>query len=191
MGKNSLRVWIRIAMAVLTLALVAGPAVAQKKKKNAEKEDKSAVIPADAANDNTLIDQALTEMMAGWQIGDTSLMQKHYSADAVFVSGSYEPPLLGWTNYAQNYQAQKARMANVAMDRFNTLIRVKGTSAISNYQWQFSATVDGNPMWARGHSSLVWEKRDGKWLVTHNHTSLVDQGVPKAATPAAAPAKKP
>ncbi len=182
---------VRTMVAAALLVFACSPALAQKKKKDTKKADTTPIVPAEMQNDNDQIDKALGEMLAGWQIGDTSLMQKHYAPDAVFVSGAYEPPVLGWSNYAQLYQTQKQRMSNIAMDRFNTLIRVKGNSAISNYQWQFSATVDGVAMWARGQSTLVWEKKDGKWLATHNHTSLIDQGTPQAAKPAAPAPKQP
>jgi len=184
--------WFRLALLLLAVGLAAQPAWGQKKKKDAQKdapkkEDTGPVTPLQSLSDNDQIDSALNEILAGWQIGEISLMQKHYSPDAVFVSGAYEPPVVGWSNYVQVYQAQRQRMTNIALNRSNTLIRVKGNNAVSNYQWQFSATVDGGSMWARGQSTLVWEKRDGQWLAVHNHTSLVDQGVPKPAAPAAKP----
>jgi len=199
-------IWFRLTLVLLAACLAAQPALGQKKKKDnkdaakeaaaKEKEDNAPVIPLQQLSDNEQIDRALNEIIAGWQIGETELMQKHYSPDAIFVSGAFEPPVIGWTNYLQVYQAQRQRMSNVTMERSNTLIRVKGTSAVANYQWRFSASVDGNSMWARGHSTLVWEKREGHWVVLHNHTSLVDQGVPKppatpAGVPAPAPAKPP
>ena len=197
MNEKALRAWVRGLILLTLMALVLGaPASAQKNKKDKEKEKEAAttpIIPLSAISDNDQIDQALTEILAGWQIGEVALMQKHYSPDAVFVSGGYEPPVVGWTNYLNSYQAQRQRMSNITMNRFNTLVRVKGTSAVSNYQWQFTALVDGKNMWARGHATLVWEKKDGKWLVQHNHTSLVDQGPPQPAQPAPAkqPAKQP
>ncbi len=191
MRGRSLRFWVLF----LALSMACNASWAQKKKKDsdkkdaekAQKEDTTPVIPPGAVSDNDQIDQAIGEILAGWQIGETALMQKHYAPEAVFVSGVYEPPVIGWTNYLQVYQGQRQRMTNISMSRFNTLIRVKGGNAVASYQWNFTATVDGNPMWARGHSTLVWEKRDGKWMVLHNHTSLVDQGAPQVAKPAAAP----
>jgi hypothetical protein len=32
--------------------------------------------------------------------------------------------------------------------------------------------VDGNKMAARGNTTLVFEKRDGVWLIVLNHTSV-------------------
>jgi len=195
MRGRTLRFWVLL----VAFSLVCSASWAQKKKKDSgkkdaeksEKEDTTPVIPPGSVSDNDQIDQAISEILAGWQIGETTLMQKHYAPEAVFVSGMYEPPVIGWSNYMQVYQVQRQRMTNISMSRFNTLIRVKGGTAVANYQWNFTANVDGSPMWARGHSTMVWEKRDGKWLVLHNHTSLVDQGAPQVAKPAAAAPKPP
>lgn len=181
-GARQSKITFIVLSFLAALFLLAAPALSQKKK-GKEKEDTTPVIPLSSIRDTDQIDQATTEWLAGWQIADMALMQKHHADDAVFVSGGYEPPVVGWANYVKSYQAQKQRMVEVALNRFNTLIRVKDSSAVGSYQWQFSAIVDGNPMWARGHTTLVWEKRAGKWLITHNHTSLVDQGVPAAPAP--------
>lgn len=180
---NRARLLRVVMLLAVAFSLVVSSATAQKKKKGKEKEDTTPVIPLSSISDNDQIDQAVTEMLAGWQIGEVPLMQKHYADEAVFVSGGYEPPVVGWSTYLPTYNTQRQRMTNVTMDRFNTLIRVKGTSAVSSYQWHFTALVDGKQMWARGHSSLVWEKRDGKWVILHNHTSLVDQGAPQVQAP--------
>jgi len=164
-----------IALAVSLAALETG---AQKNKKKNEKDEAKAtaeVMQSLPRPDADLIDQGLTQMLAGWQIGDLPMMQKHYAEDVVFVSGGYEPPLQGWGHYAAAYQQQRQRMHSVRLDRFNTLIRPRGPNAVVNYQWTFIATVDGRPSGARGHTTLVLEKRGDHWLIVHNHTSVVDQ----------------
>jgi hypothetical protein len=44
--------------------------------------------------------------------------------------------------------------------------------------------VDGNKTTARGNTTLVFEKRDGVWLIVLNHTSVTPEAT-------AAPAAKP
>jgi ketosteroid isomerase-like protein len=181
-----------LAAALGGLLAIAAPDAAAQKNKKKEKEkapEPSVVTPLITQSDNDQIDAAITQLLAGWQIGEIPLMQKYYAEDAVFISGGYEPPLAGWSNYLNSYQAQRQRMNTVTMNRFNTLIRVRGATATSNYQWEFSAFVDSKAMWARGHTTLVWEKRNGAWIITLNHTSLVDQGAPGAQPPAKPPAK--
>jgi ketosteroid isomerase-like protein len=82
-------------------------------------------------------------------------------------------------------------MQQVRMDRVNTFIKVSGGGiGWATYQWDFSGTVDGQPMTSRGHTTLVLEKRNDQWLIVHNHTSLVQppasdtvQPAPPAPTP--------
>ena len=179
-----------ITLAVTLVALEAG---AQKKKKMNEKDEAKAtaeVMQSLTRPDADTIEQGLVELLAGWQIGDVEMMHKYHADDVVFVSGGYEPPLQGWTNYVTAYQQQRQRMHSIRLDRFNTLIRPKGPNAVVNYQWTFIATVDGRPTGARGHTTLVLEKRADRWLVVHNHTSVVDQPVVQAAGPAQAPPKQ-
>lgn len=45
----------------------------------------------------------VSEMLAAWQIGDLELLHKYYADDVTVVSAAFEPPIIGWTNYAQAY----------------------------------------------------------------------------------------
>ena len=79
-------------------------------------------------------------------------MHKNVADDISVVAGTWTPPAVGWTNYLVAYQAQRARMQQVRLDRSNTLIRIapSGQFAWACYQWDFSAVVDGSPMAAEG-----------------------------------------
>jgi ketosteroid isomerase-like protein len=176
----------------LSLAL-AGPANAQKKNKN----NTPPANPVNALPDEQRIEYAIGQMLAAWQLGDTTTMHKYYTEDVSVVAGTWTPPAIGWTNYLAAYQLQRTRMQQVRLERSNTLIRVVpgGTVAWACYQWDFSAVVDGSQMAAQGQTTLVFEKRGDDWLIAHNHTSLVQASQPTAPTnpspqPAApAPAK--
>ena len=180
---------------LLTLSLAAaGPAAAQKKKK----KDDTPVTPASAMAslpDEQKIDYAIGQSLGAWQVGDTQMMHKYYAEDVSVVAGTWTPPAMGWTNYLAAYQAQRARLQQVRLERSNTLIRIAptGNFAWACYQWEFSALVDGSPSVADGQTTLVLEKRGDNWLIVHNHTSLVQASQPVSpASPTpqpAAPAK--
>jgi ketosteroid isomerase-like protein len=167
---------------LLALAMLA-PAFGQRKQQKPQKGDKSVVTPSQP--DERVVDTRISEMLAAWQIGNVELLHQYYADDVTVVSGNWEAPVAGWANYEQAYRAQRQRVEGVTLDRSNTLIAVRGNLAWCDYQWQFTAVVDGKPSIARGHTTLVWEKRNGRWLIVHNHTSLV--GEMKEITPAAAP----
>lgn len=182
------RLW-RAGLILVAALLWVMPLEAQKKKKEKPLKDAPAGIQT-AANlpDADVIDAGITEMLAAWQIGDVALLHKHYADDVSVVSGLYEPPVQGWDNYLQAYQRQRERVEQLRLDRFNTFIRVKGTMAWVMYQWQFSAYVDSKPSGARGHTTLLLEKRGAQWLIVHNHTSVAEQMEMKQATPQPPPA---
>jgi ketosteroid isomerase-like protein len=177
---------------VISLA-VAGPASAQKKKKD---DSLTASQPANTGSDESRIDYVIGEFLGAWQLGDVPTMHKDVADDISVVAGTWTPPAVGWTNYVAAYQQQRARMQQVRMDRSDTLIRIapSGQFAWACYQWDFSAMVDGAPMAAEGQTTLVLEKKNENWVIVHNHTSVVQAsqpGSPGSAAPQASQPAKP
>jgi len=177
------RVWIVLALALMAIAI---PADAQKKDKNKKtpppdlgEELKSAIRPPDSQ----AIDQAIGEALGYWQIGDTESMHKYYAEDVVLVSGAWEPPIIGWDNFLKAYQAQRAQVSGARMDRSNTLIKVNGNSAWATYQFLYAAQMEGKVAQFRGHTTLVLVKQADRWVITLNHSSVVDSTAPEPAIP--------
>ncbi len=141
--------------------------------------------------DEQLIDTNISAMLGAWQIGDFGMMKNYYADDVLVVSGAWEPALLGWNNYVQAYMRQRERVQSVRLDRSNTFTRIQGNFAWSTYQWSFAAYVDGKPTVARGQTTLIFEKRNDRWLIVHNHTSLVDQSPEQAPPPQTPPPQPP
>ena len=187
----------RLAMALLaTMAMAFSLAVApgasaqndKKKKKNeppkVNNDNANPVVPL---SDEQQIDYMLSEYLGAWQLGDTERMHKFYSEDVSVVNGGWAAPVVGWTNFKALYEQQKSHMQRVRLDRMGTYIKVNGTTAWACYQWEFEALVDDALTTARGQTTLILVKRDTRWLIVHDHTSVVQtvkQGQP-AGTPAA------
>jgi ketosteroid isomerase-like protein len=175
-----------LILAAASLFICVSPAAAQKKKKDAP------ITPADSSatlipmSDQQAIDYTISEVLGAWQLGDVEKLHKDYAEDAVFVNGAFAPPTIGWTNYLAIFQQQHARMQQVRMDRSNTFIKVDGNFAWACYQWDFAATVDGQPVSAQGQATLIFSKRNNHWVIVHNHTSLVQMG--QNSAPASTPA---
>ncbi len=187
--------WLMALAMVLAAGMAANVTMAQDKPQKPPKEKKAPKMKAESVetptqgvvppgNDNDLIDYRIAEMLAGWQLGDTSLLHSVYADDVSVVSGAYEPPILGWTNFLATFQKLRARITAAQKDRYNTFTVVRGTLAWSSFQWEFHGEVDGRPANWRGQTSLVLEKRAGKWMIVHDHTSVVADATPP---PKAAP----
>ena len=198
-NEGNRRRWIEPSIGLVLLLMLslafAGAAAAQKKKKKDDTQPTPPPSVAASVPDEQKIDYAIGEMLAAWQLGNTEKLHKNIADDVSVVAGTWTPPAIGWANYLAAYQTQRARMQQVRMDRSNTLIRVapSGTFAWACYQWEFSAIVDGVPSAANGQTTLVLEKQGDKWVIVHNHTSLVQASQPanpaSAVPQPAAPAK--
>ena len=179
----------------LTLLLAAGFLLAsislagQKDKK--KKKDDASTSTTSLMSDQQQIDFMLSEMMGALQVGDVEKLHSTYADDVSFVSDNWAPPVIGWANYLAIYQQQRAHVQRVRMDRTNTFIKVKGDVAWACYQWTFIATVDGQPTQSQGQTTVVMEKRNGHWLIVHNHSSPTPPapGTPATHAPQQAPAK--
>jgi len=187
--------WMRGFVCFLAAALIFAASfdasAGQKKKKGKDKDaDNSTQIPMPARPDVEQIDYAIGQMLAGFQLGDAEMMHKYYSDNVVFVSGAYEPPVVGWQNYVPLYQRERAAFQSMQLNRRNTLIFTHGDVAWASYQWQFDAYFNGQPYTTRGQTTLVFNKVGENWLIVHNHTSEIPASggrTPAPQPPAAGP----
>jgi len=173
------------------VVLVTGaPAAAQKdkKKKNEAPAPAASNTPVIPMSDEQQIDYMISTMLGAWQIGDVDKLHRVYADDVTIVNGIWAPPVIGWTSFLASYQQQRSRMQQVRLDRTNTFLKVDGTVACACYQWEFTGTVDGQATRSLGQTTLVMEKRNGRWVIVHNHTSLVPNTEPSVpATPGNTP----
>lgn len=165
---------------LLALLAISFPAAAQKKNKNAPPPpDLGEQIKASMHTpDAQAVDQAIGEALGYWQIGDTESLHKYYADDVTMVSGAWEPPVIGWDNFLKAYQAQRAQVSGARMDRSNTVIKVNGNSAWATYQFLYAAQAQGNVVQFRGHTTLFLVKQGDRWLISLNHSSIVDSSAP-------------
>lgn len=176
----------RLAMLVIVAMLCgAGLAHGQNQKSKKGKDQGDDVSASSVLPDTPAIDLLVTQMLGAWQDGDADGMRKFYADDVVVISGGWEPPLIGWQNYARAYQAQIARSSGSRLERTNSYTKVMGDVAWVTYQWQYIGIVDGRTVQAFGHTSLVLQKRAGAWLIVLNHTSAIPTDQPPAETSSA------
>jgi len=184
-AKSACARWLAVLLAAILILAVspnvsAGP---QKNKRVKVKENSQAdpnAPPMPAGSDADQIERAIGEMLAGFQLGDVEMMHKHYADSVTFVSGAYEPPIVGWQNYVPLYERQRAAFQGMQLIRRNTIVFPHGDVAWAMYQWEFDSMLNGRPYSLQGQTTLIFNKIEGNWLIVHNHTSEVAP----ASTPA-------
>jgi len=176
-------IWILLAIVCMA---VAAPAGAQKKnKKGAPPPDAPVDLQTEMHTPDTqAVDIAIGEALGYWQIGDTDSLHKYYADDVVSVSGAWEAPIIGWDNFLKAYKAQRAQISGARMDRSNTLIKVLGNNAWATYQFVYVAQAQDKVAQFRGHTTLFLAKQANRWVITLDHSSVVDSTLPQPATPA-------
>lgn len=169
---SSRRIFNWNAGLLLILALGCAPfASAQKNKKQpVPAADNTPAVQLPTAGQ---LDNNIGEMLGAWQVGDVEAMHKYYADDATFTSGAYEVPIIGWKNYVDAYQKQRARIQAMSLIRRNTNIFFRTDFAWATYQWELSGVVDNQSMSAKGQTTLVFALTNGHWLIVHNHTSEI------------------
>jgi ketosteroid isomerase-like protein len=177
------RIWITLALALMAVAIPAGAQKKDKNKNTPTTDSGEELKSAMRTPDSQAIDQAIGEALGYWQIGDAESMHKYYAEDVVLVSGAWEPPVIGWDNFLKAYQAQRAQVSGARMDRTNTLIKVNGNSAWATYQFVYAAQMEDKVVQFRGHTTLFLVKQADRWVITLNHSSVVDSSLPELATP--------
>jgi len=180
---RGLRIWIILALALMTVAIPAGAQKKDKKKDTPTTDSVEDLKSAMHMPDSQAIDQAIGEALGYWQIGDAESLHKYYAEDVVLVSGAWEPPVIGWDNFLKSYQSQRAQVSGARLDRSNTLIKVNGNFAWATYQFVYVAQKEGKVAQFRGHTTLFLTKQADRWLITLNHSSVVDSSLPEPVTP--------
>ena len=176
----------RIILAMACVLLLLPGAAGQQGKPPQKGQPQSGSIASSLRVEEQL-DILISEMTAAWQFGSVDLLHKYYAEDVSIVSGQWEPAIHGWPTYAAGFQRLRERINSVNFDRQNTFVNVKGNLAYASYQWGMQAMVDSAPADIKGHTTLILEKRADRWLIIHNHTSIVSQ----VATASPAPQKPP
>jgi ketosteroid isomerase-like protein len=180
---------LRVMRLLTGLAIILMVSSAASGQKNKNKKPDTSPMPSTPLSVSDQIDRNIGEMLGAFQVGNVEAMHKYYSDGATFVSGTFEPPILGWRNYIAGYQQQRAAFQGSQVVRRNTNVFVHGDVAWASYQWEFSSVLNGKPYGIRGQTTLVFNKVGDNWLIVHNHTSqLCEQQVEGQQPPAQTPA---
>src|SRR5579871_5892900 len=97
---------LRFSLVVALVVSLTSISEAQKTKKKDLNENATLSATDLATPVNQQIDDTVGEMLAGFQLGNVEMMHKYYADNATFVSGDYSPLVVGWQNYAAQFEKQ-------------------------------------------------------------------------------------
>ncbi len=122
-----------------------------------------------SAKDNAAIRSALTTQQEAWNQGDIDAFMKGYWNDEAMSFVGKSGVNYGWTTTLNNYK--KGYPDAEAMGKLHfDIIELRPLSHDAYYMLgQYTLTrKDDKPT---GYFSLIWQKINGQWLITSDHTS--------------------
>ncbi len=115
------------------------------------------------------------EFNAAWERRDPAFIDRYYAHDSTGVFFFERRQLLGWPRVDTLYRNM---FANAARGRVRSLYDVLDVGARGDVGWlaaNFRLEVieaSGDTTVDEGRQSLVFERREGRWVVVHRHTSF-------------------
>jgi ketosteroid isomerase-like protein len=122
--------------------------------------------------DSDEIWQAQLDMYDGFLRGDRAQIDRHIADDATLWD-SEEPDLAIGKSGLDEVRARRPADGPKVADLQATLLQVDvwGDTAVSRHNL-YVTFADGTPA-QRVRNTGVWRRRDGQWLVVHNHEDVL------------------
>jgi len=78
----------------------------------------------------------------------------------------------GWADYRDNHlKPELAQFRNFQYRYYGIEPQVRGNVAWTSFRYELSVDTPGGHVEREGRGTAVLEKRDGRWLIVHLHTS--------------------
>ncbi|HKQ05609.1 MAG TPA: nuclear transport factor 2 family protein [Blastocatellia bacterium] len=131
-----------------------------------------ALTASTRTDDESAVRAALVENAAGFERNDIARVSKVWAQDesvTVFESGHAN---YGWADYRDHHLVpEMAELKNTKYALSNIKIRVAGDSAWATFKYTISADLKERHVEGEGLGTAVLEKRAGRWLIVHWHSS--------------------
>ena len=147
------RPYLTVGLTVLGLALVASQADAQD----------SAVAEVRAV---------IASVGAGMEAGDFDALDQLFVSDRGLHIIEGAGVNHGWADYRDNHlKPELEGFRNFSYQWHSIEPRVHGETAFAAFRYDLSAETERGAIEMEGRGSIVLERRDGRWMVVHLHTS--------------------
>ena len=123
-------------------------------------------------NDEKLVREVLTKNTTAFAQNDLATLDKIWANDdavTVFENGHAN---YGWTDYRNNHLAPEMKeMKNVKYASSDEKIKIDGKTAWATFKYTISGDSEGKHFDSGGLGTAILEKRGGRWLIVHWHSS--------------------
>jgi ketosteroid isomerase-like protein len=127
--------------------------------------------------------------IAGWNKGDLNLLSSVYASDArltAFWPDPYRPSRLeSWATIKSNLKDIFEQIQGLDLEFNEREIDFYGSCAVLTSHWTWHDPA--NPLFAHGRATFVFRRDGNKWLVVHEHSSVLPF-IPSGDEPAQPPA---
>lgn len=138
---------------VLALCIVSGFAAAQSK-------------------DEKQIREVLKQNTTAFAQNDMPTLEKIWANDEAVIVFENGYANYGWSDYRNNHLGPEMKeMTNVKYDSSDIKAHVAGKMAYATFKYTISGDSEGRHFDSGGLGTAVLEKRNGKWMIVHWHSS--------------------
>lgn len=127
----------------------------------------------DAQTDEVAAVRAVIEAVAtGMEAGDFSALDMLFVSDRGLHIIEGAGVNHGWADYRDNHlRPELESFRNFSYQWHSIEPKVNGDTAFAAFRYDLAAETDRGAIEMEGRGTIVLEKRDGRWMVVHLHTS--------------------
>jgi len=135
------------------------------------------------SKDEAAVRDVLMQDAAAVEKGDLAALDKLWANDDSVLVIENGHANHGWADYRNNHLAPEIKaMKNVKFSFSDIKVRLAGNTAWATFKYTISADLKERHVEGNSLATAVLEKRDGRWLIVHWHSSSPRR--PPAANPA-------
>ncbi|MEP7383145.1 MAG: nuclear transport factor 2 family protein [Gemmatimonadota bacterium] len=130
----------------------------------------AAPLSASAQDADGQVRAAMARYNTAFTAKDLTTLKSLLASDIVLYEHSVRN--IGIDDVWENHLKPEIIEFQNATSRF-TDVRVSATDkmALVTREYEIEATMNGKPISAKGHETMVWVLRDGRWVISHIHYS--------------------
>jgi len=119
------------------------------------------------------VEQTFDRYVQGWNQGSVEILADIYAHDAKIIAywpDPSNPSVQGWDAIKKSLEDVFTRIHGMALDFKERQVEVYGDVALLTSTWTWKEAEA--PMFEHGRASFMFQRRNHKWVVVHEHSSI-------------------